>query len=287
MDVKNVTLGAVLGLFLAVPAVAQDAAGAESAAPSIDTVVATVGGTDITLGHMIAVRAQLPQQYQQLPDEALFEGILAQLVNQEALSRQADGASNRVELTLDNERRAMLANAVLAKVVAEAVSEEAIEQAYQDNFASAEPETEWNASHILLETEDDAKEVKAELDAGADFADLAREKSTGPTGPNGGSLGWFGPGMMLPEFEEAVKTLEPGAISEPFQTQYGWHVAKLNETREQQPPTLEEAHDQLAAQLQQEAVEAAMAAATDEVEVVRPDISGIDPNVLSDSALID
>jgi peptidyl-prolyl cis-trans isomerase C len=280
MNVRKLTLGTALSICVALPALAQDTAGA-------DTVVATVGGTDITLGHMIALRERLPQQYAQLPDAALFDGLLAPLINQEALAQRADGESPRTDLVLDNERRALVANDVLQSIALDAVTEEAIAQAYDDAYNDAGPTTEWNASHILLETEEDATAVKEELDAGGDFAALARERSTGPTGPNGGSLGWFGPGMMVPPFEEAVSGLQPGEVSVPFQTDFGWHVAKLNEVRESAAPAFEEVREELAAQVQQQALEAAVAAATDGVEVARPDISGIDPNVLSNSSLID
>ena len=280
MNVKTLTLVAGLALCLGAPVTAQDA-------PSADTVVATVGGADITLGHMIALRERLPEQYSQLPDAALFDGILTQLINQEALSQQAEDASPRTGLVVENERRAMLANSVLQDVAEDAVTEEAIDEAYQEAYGDAGTTTEWNAAHILLETEEAAAEVKAELDEGADFAELARERSTGPSGPNGGTLGWFGPGMMVPEFEQAVNGLEPGGISEPFQTQFGWHVAKLNEVREQQPPSLEEVRPQLAEQVQQQAVEDRVAEAAEAASVERKDISDLDPGVLSDSSLID
>lgn len=284
MHVRSLTLGAALSLVVALPLAAQDAGGGTADA---DTVVATVGGTDITLGHMIALRERLPQQYSQLPDAALFDSLLAQLINQEALSQQVESSAPRVDLVLDNERRAMLANGLLAEVADAAVTEEAIEQAYQDAYGDAGPTTEWNASHILLETEEEAAAVKEELDGGADFAELARERSTGPSAPNAGSLGWFGAGMMVPQFEEAVRGLEPGEVSEPFQTQFGWHVAKLNEVREADAPTIDEVRQELVTQVQRQAVDAAVAAATDAVEVEQPDLPGLDPNVLSNTSLID
>ncbi len=280
MNVRSLLRGTGVALLLAFPAAAQDA-------PSADTVVATVGGTDITLGHMIALRERLPEQYRQLPDAALFDGILTQLINQEALSQQADDTSPRTELVVENERRAMLANSVLQHVAEDAVTNEAIEEAYQEAYGDTGPATEWNAAHILLETEEAAAEVKAELEEGADFAEVARERSTGPSGPNGGALGWFGPGMMVPEFEQAMSGLAPGEVSEPFQTQFGWHVARLNEVREQQPPSLEEVRPQLVEQVQQQAVEERVSEAAGGVEIERADIPDIDPAVLSDSSVID
>jgi peptidyl-prolyl cis-trans isomerase C len=280
MNVRHGLIGAAIGLLVA-PAAAQDGAA------DAGTVVATVGGTEITLGHMIALRERLPEQYRQLPDDALFEGILQQLINQEALSQAAEDTSPRVELVIENERRALRANSVLQGVAEDGASEEAIEQAYQDAYGDAEPTTEWNAAHILLETEEAANEVKTALDEGADFAELARERSTGPSGPNGGDLGWFGPGMMVAEFEETVGGLAPGSVSEPFQTQFGWHVARLNEVREAEPPALEEVRQQLVEQVQQQAIEARVESVTEGIEVVQEDPSTIDPALLSDTSLID
>jgi peptidyl-prolyl cis-trans isomerase C len=288
MNVKNLALGTVMALSTTVAATAQDEGNADATqSAGADTVVATVGGKDITLGHMVALRERLPEQYRQLPDDALFEGILTQLINQEALSTQVEGADQRTELVLENERRAMLANSVLQGVAEEAVTDAAIDAAYEEKYGDADPTTEWNAAHILSETEEDAAAIKSELDEGGDFAELAREHSTGPSAPNGGALGWFGAGMMVPEFEQAVGGLQPGEVSEPFQTQFGWHVAKLNEVRDQPPPQLEQVRDQIVEQLQQEAIEAAVADATEGVDIVRPDLSGMDPGLLSDSALID
>ena len=275
-----------LCLALALPAAAQEETGAQEAAdPS--TVVATVGGTEITLGHMIALRSRLPQQYQQMSDEALFGGVLDQLIQQEALAQRAETVPPRVDLVVENERRALTANEVLANAAQGAVTEQALQQAYDAAFGDGAPQQEYDASHILVETEEAAQQIVTRLEEGADFAELAREESTGPSGPRGGALGWFGPGMMVPEFEQAVAELEVGEISEPVQTQFGWHVIKLNEAREQTPPALEDVRDQLSQQLQQQAIQERLTNATEGVEVDRADVSGIDPSVLSDTSLID
>lgn len=259
---------------LAFPAVAQDS-------PSIDTVVATVNGTDITLGHMIIARASLPQQYQQLPDEVLFNGILDQLVQQAALADTYDGdLPARVRLSLENETRSLTAGEVIERNMAMPLSEEDVAAAYDEQYANAEAGDEYNASHILVETEEEAKSIKEELDGGADFAALAREKSTGPSGPGGGSLGWFGPGMMVPSFEAAVVELEPGAISNPVQTQFGWHVIKLNETRKTEAPSLESVREELELQLRQTRVQTAIEDVTAAATVDRAGAEGLDPALL-------
>ncbi|MBM9593771.1 peptidylprolyl isomerase [Roseitranquillus sediminis] len=289
----RLALTSALCLTFGLPAAAQDAAGATSPAPEAgasadpSTVVATVGGTDITLGHMIAMRSRLPEQYNQIPQDQLFQGVLDQLIQQEALSQQAESASQRVELVVENERRALMANEVLASAVQASITDEALQQAYDATYADAEPTPEYNASHILVETEEEARQLKTQLEEGADFAQLAQEHSTGPSGPSGGELGWFGPGMMVPEFEEAVADLEAGEVSEPVQTQFGWHLVKLNEQREQTPPSLEEASSTLAQQIQMDAVQQTVDQAISGAEVERQDVSGIDPSVLNDTTLLD
>lgn len=269
---------AALALVLAAPA--------GSAEVTADTVVATVNGTQITIGHMIAVRETLPPDYLALPDDVLFNGILDQMIQQVALSQEAEGSiTRRDELLLENERRAYLAGAALDEVAGGAVSEDALKAAYDERFADAEPQKEFNAAHILVETEEAAQELKDKIDAGADFTELAREASTGPSGPNGGELGWFGLGMMVKPFEDAVLALEPGQVSGPVQTQFGWHVVKLNETRLAETPTLDEVRDELGAELRQKAVEAKLAAVTEAADVTRS-AEGIDPTVIKDSALL-
>lgn len=254
---------------------------------SSETVVATVNGTDITLGHMIVLRQRLPQQYQQLPPDILFNGILDQLVQQTLLGDQIEELSTASRVTLDNEERALRAAEEARRVVEEAMTDEAIQAAYDELYGNAEPETEYNASHILVETEEEAAALVTELEGGADFAELAMEKSTGPSGPRGGELGWFGTGAMVPPFEEAVVSLDVGAISAPVQTQFGWHVIKLNETRVKDAPALEQVRGELLENVQAAAIESRIEALTETAEIVRPDLEGIDPTILNDPSILE
>lgn len=272
-------LAATVAMTLALPAAAQDEVTAE-------TVVATVNGTDITIGHMLALRGRLPQQYQQLPAEVLFPGILDQLVQQQLLADTETALSPGGQLTVDNERRTILANQAIRAIAEGAVTDEALQAAYEDQFASAEPETEYNASHILVETEEEAAQIVAELEGGADFATLAQERSTGPSGPNGGMLGWFGAGAMVAPFEEAVVALEPGSISAPVQTQFGWHVIRLNETRLAEAPSLDAVRGELVEQIQRDAIDARIAELTESGEVDRAAGDALDPAVLNNPDLI-
>lgn len=249
--------------------------------PDLDTVVAVVNGTEITLGHMIVARASLPDQYQQLPDDVLFTGILDQLIQQTALADKFDGdLPRRATLSLENERRSIMAGEMVELLMAEPISDEDLQKAYDEAYGSLDPETEYNASHILVETEEEAKAIIEELNNGADFAAQAREKSTGPSGPGGGSLGWFGKGMMVPSFEAAVIAMEPGQISEPVQTQFGWHVITLNEVRDAAVPTLEESRQELETQIRQTRAQTSIEETTAAADVDKSGSEGMDPSVL-------
>lgn len=268
-----------LSAVLALPAQAEQ--------PTADTVVARVNGQEIKLGHVIIARASLPQQYQQIPPEVLYDAIIEQLIQQSAL-QQAFGEEepNSVKLSLENERRSLLAGEEVEKIMASAASDEDLKAAYDAKYGESYDEKEYNAAHILVETEEEAKAIKAELDGGADFAELAKEKSTGPSGPKGGALGWFGQGMMVPEFETAVMGMEPGQVSDPVQTQFGWHVVKLNKTRAKEAPAFDSVRDELASELQQKAVKDRVDALVAAAEVERPEIEGLDPAMIQDLDLL-
>ncbi len=273
---KLATLGALLSLGLGTPAVAQDAT----------TVVATVRGTEITLGHMIAMRERLPEQYQALDDQTLFDGVLQQLIQQTALGTGKETLSERSRLVLENERRALVASDVLDARTGDAVTEEEVQAAYERQYGSAEPSTEYDASHILVDSEEAAREIIAELDDGAEFAALARNRSTGPSGPSGGALGWFGAGDMVPTFQSAVEELEVGEVSQPVETEFGWHVIQLNDKRERSAPPLEEVREEIEAELQTRAVEEQVAEAMENADVNRPE-TGIDASAIRDDSLLD
>ena len=285
----------LLSVSLALPSWAQDAAPEAEAetdvAPTmevtVDTVLATVNGEDITLGHVVAAKEQLPQQYQQLPNDVLLPGLIDQLIQQTVLSQAIDEVGAGVEVRLENERRTLVAAEKIDEVIT-AIDEDEIQAAYDEAYADAEPTTEWNASHILVETEAEAADIAEQARAeDADFAALAKEYSTGPSGPNGGELGWFSAGMMVEPFEVAVSDMEVGDISDPIQTQFGWHVIKLNETREAGAPPLEEVREEIIGQLQTTAVEEALAALMEGATIERTDVTTLDPAVLSDMSIFE
>ncbi|WP_109465425.1 peptidylprolyl isomerase [Albibacillus kandeliae] len=257
------------------------------AEPSAETVVATVNGENITVGNMIVAYASLPPQYKQIPPEQLYDAILDQLIQQVVLEQtHGDDVPLHVALTLENQRRSMLAGEEVDDIAETAVSEDDIKAAYDEKYADGFGGEEFNAAHILVETKEEAEALKAELDKGADFAATAKEKSTGPSGPNGGDLGWFGLGAMVPEFEQAVVGMEPGQISDPIQTQFGWHLIKLNDKRRAKAPELEEVHEEIANELRRTAVQARIDELTAAAKVDRPAVDGLDPSVLTKLDLI-
>lgn len=271
------TAGVVLAAALALPAHAQDAS----------TVVATVNGTEITLGHMIALRESLPAQYQSLPDDVLFKGILDQLIQQTALQQSVGEPALRDRLALENDRRGYLSGVALQGVVAGAVTDAALQAAYDARFKDAAPQQEYNAAHILVDTEEKALDLKAQIDGGADFAELAKAHSMDPgSGANGGDLGWFGLGMMVKPFEDAVVAAEAGKVSDPVQSQFGWHLILVKESRNAEAPTLDDMRDELAAEIERAAIDAKIKEVTDAAEVTRPG-EGLDPALLRDATLLD
>lgn len=254
--------------------------------PDASTVVARVNGDEITLGHVIATVAALPPQYQQAEDDALYDFVLEQLIQQQLLGQQQDGLNKLNTLRLKNEERSLLAVQTVTALTDTVVTDEAIQAAYDAQYNDFAGEDEFDASHILVETEEQANDLKAQLDDGADFAELAREHSTGPSGPNGGALGWFGKGQMVPEFETAVVALEKGQVSDPVQTQFGWHVVKLNDKRKTEAPALDAVREELAQTVQQDAIQARIDELTQQAQIDRPALEGAGPEVLRQLDLI-
>ena len=264
---------------LATTAVAQDV--------TADTVVATVGDTEITLGEVLIARQNLPQQYAQFPNEVLFDGVIDQLIQQQLLADALETSPRSIDYILTNERRSLEAAEVITEIAETSVTEDDIQAAYDVRFADADEIPEFRASHLLVETEEEAAAAKARIDEGEAFADVARDVSTGPTGARGGDLGWFGEGAMVPEFEDQITSLEVGGVSEPFETQFGWHVATLDETRVKPQPTLDEVRREIVGELQEAAITARLEELTAATTVVEPAEGQFDPNLLDQIELLD
>lgn len=251
-----------------------------------DTVVATVNGKDVTLGMMATVRGSLPAEYQQLPADVLFNGILDQLIQQTALAEIGEGMmTHRDEIALEVDRRAYLAGTLLDYTANRAVSDEALKTAYDDKYAKATPEKEYHAAHIIVPSEDEAKAILAEIEGGKDFAEEAKAKSQDGAAANGGDLGWFSLDKMVQPFSEAIASMKDGDVKGPVQTEYGWHVVKLMESRLASAPTLDDVREELAGDLRQKAVEDRVNDTVAKAKVEKM-VEGIDPTVLQDGKIL-
>ncbi|MEM6421731.1 MAG: peptidylprolyl isomerase, partial [Pseudomonadota bacterium] len=187
--------------------------------PSPFDVVVTVDGEELRLGELLVVMEALPAQYQQLPDEILTRGLIEQLVDQYLMARAAEESgvdeSTRAAFTLLTRRRASLAESYMIAELDKRVTEDSVRAAYDDEVAEAEPVEEIRASHILVAEEEMAQDLRAQLDGGADFAELAAEHGTDGTAQRGGDLGYFTFEDMVPEFAEAAFEIEVGEIGGP------------------------------------------------------------------------
>jgi len=192
-------------------------------------------------------------------DQKMQMGVLNELANvmivaQDAKKQQLDKRPD-VTAALALLRAKLLTQTAISQFAAShKPSDSEIKARYDQNYAGKST-TEYKARHILVKDEAKAKELIAKLDEGADFAKLAKENSTGPTGKNGGDLGWFDASQMVKPFADAVKTLQKGHYSKtPVKTQFGWHVILLEDTRETPPPSLETVKAKISTKLQQEAL---------------------------------
>ena len=282
---KSFISAAVIVIGSSAAAWAEDQA-SQTEPVTADTVVATVNGTEITVADMIIARGQLAPQYQSVPSDVLFPGLLDQLVSQTLMAEKVTEPKFETQRYIASQTRAILSSEYLSAAVEAAVSEEAIAELYQSRYKDEELGEEYSAAHILVETEDEAKALVQELKDGADFAELAREKSTGPSGPNGGDLGWFSEGQMVPPFEKAVMALENGAISDPVQTQFGWHVIIRKDSRLRDAPPLDEVRVELMEALQQMAIESTVAQLKSEATIEQIELEGFDLSVIENAQLL-
>lgn len=255
--------------------------------PGAATVLATVGDVSITLGDLIVTRDGLPDQYKGLPDDVLFDGLLEQLIQQEALTQSLGGTlSARDQIALAGMRRNYLSNQALTAGIIDAVTEEKIQAAYDARFKDAAPAIEYHAAHILVDSEEKAKSLLVEVQSGKPFADVAKANSTDGSAAGGGDLGWFGLGAMVKPFEDAVVAAKIGEVAGPVQTQFGWHLILVTETRNATAPALEAVRDELAQDLQAQAVDDFVKSVTEAAKVTRAEVT-LDKALIRDLTLLD
>ncbi|WP_420334394.1 peptidylprolyl isomerase [Roseibium sp.] len=235
-------------------------------------VVAKVGDADITEADIAFAAQDLGQQLQQFPPDQWRALLLDVVVDMELIAQAAreDGLDQDPDFKKQLEFLELqaLRNAYISQKIDGAITDDVLNSAYEEEFNDYEGPEEVNARHILVNEKAEAEDLIKELDGGADFVELAKEKSTGPSGPNGGDLGYFGKGQMVKPFEDAVFELEPGAYTkEPVQTQFGWHVIKLEDKRRQEKPAFESVAGELRQRLIRERYEAKMAELKDAIAV--------------------
>ncbi len=220
------------------------------AARAEENIVARIGDVEITDRDLALVQSDMEEQFKNVPEDTRRSEALRALVDIKLMSMAAE----RDEMDKDEmfvrqlafTRDRMLHNEYFQKKGIEAITDEEVKARYDKEIAAMVPTREVSARHILVKTEDEAKAVIKELDGGKDFVELAKEKSTGPSGANGGELGFFGKGQMVPEFEKVAFELKKGEYTkEPVKTQFGWHVILVEDERDSKPPEFDQVKDQI------------------------------------------
>jgi peptidyl-prolyl cis-trans isomerase C len=257
------------------------AAFGSSAVPSFaeDKVVATINGKPITEGDLSVAESEIGSDMGTMPAPQKRMSLLEFLIDNQLFAEAAEGAKldqgADFETRLNYLKRRALRELYFEKVIKASVSDADARKIYDDQVKLLKPEEEVSARHILVETEEQAKALKEKLNNGADFVQLAKENSKDPgSKDDGGNLGYFGHGQMVPQFEDIVFKLKKGEVSDPVKTQFGWHLVKLEDRRTKQPPAFDIVKDRIVQSLllkkaQQSAVELR---GKSKIELVDPEI---------------
>lgn len=234
---------------LASGASAADKTEPASAMAGEDEVVAKVNGQTITLSDIALADEEMGQALARLPEELRFQYLLGMLIDRRIVAQAAkekkmqdDPMVKRREAYYDEKA---LRDVYWVQLMRDKVGEKAVKAYYDEHIAKAEPEVEAHAAHILVGTKAEAQKVLSEIKGGKTFEDVAKATSKDSSSQEGGDLGWFKKGDMVPEFANVVFKMKAGQVSDPVQTKFGWHVIKLIETRKAKRPTLDEAHDDI------------------------------------------
>lgn len=269
---------ALAGAALPFTAVADDKAAAPAAAAP-DKVIATIDGKPITEGDLAVAESEIGGDMGTMPPAqkraSLLEFLIDNQLFAEAAEKEKLDQGPDFQTRLAYLKRRALREIYFEKVIKAGVADADARKIYDEQVKLLKPEEEVSARHILVETEAEAKALKEKIDKGADFAQLAKENSKDPgSKDDGGNLGYFGHGQMVPQFEDVVFKLKKGEVSDPVKTQFGWHLVKLEDRRVKQPPAFEIVKDRIIQSLllrkaQQTAVSLRSNA---KIEVVDPDI---------------
>ena len=248
------------------------------AAMGDDTQVAKVNDTVITRGDVKEVAKTVPAAAQ-VPIEQIYPMIVDQLINDALLQDRVDSSDiasdPEVEKRLAEAREQIARSLYVERFIEEKITDEALREEYETMKSNNADVKEVRARHILVETQDTAQDLIDQLDEGADFAELARENSTGPTAANGGDLGYFTKDAMVPEFSKVAFATEAGTYAkDPVKTQFGWHVIFVEDVRNRQVPAFEEVEPLLRQQMQQDVVNQLVDDLREGAEIQRYDWDG-------------
>ena len=229
----------VMALLSGLPARADDA----------NPVLAKVNGSEIRQSDMAIAEEELGPSLEKMDPATKKENLLAFLIDMKIVAKAAEDKkvedSDEFKKRLDFARNRLLMDSLLANEGKAATTDEAMKKVYDDAAKQITSEQEVHARHILVATEDEAKAIEEELKKGADFAELAKKKSKDPGASDGGDLGFFTKDQMVPEFSAVAFSLEPGKISDPVKSQFGWHIIKVEEKRNRKPPEFDQVKGQI------------------------------------------
>ncbi|MBR0793691.1 peptidylprolyl isomerase [Bradyrhizobium manausense] len=214
-----------------------------------DPVLAKVNGAEIKKSDVTMAEEELGPSLAQMDPATKDENVLSFLIDMKIVSKAAEDKkvadSEEFKKRMAFARNRLLMDSLLAQEGKAATNDDAMKKVYEEASKQITGEQEVRARHILVETEDEAKAVKAELDKGADFAELAKKKSKDPGSADGGDLGFFTKEQMVPEFSAVAFSLEPGKISDPVKSQFGWHIIKVEEKRNRKAPEFDQVKPQI------------------------------------------
>lgn len=276
---------ALAGAFAAVGHVsAQEQAPASQADTGENQVIATVGGENITKAELGYAYEDSEQALANVPQQQRLGYLLNELINVKLMAQAARAAQLQDTDTFKLRQKYLedraLYRAYVVNTVGAEVSDAALHAAYDDYVQKFTPVEQVRARHILVAKEEDAKTIAAEIAAGKPFEVAASENSLDGSARNGGDLGYFARGQMVPPFEEAAFALQPGEVSKPVKSQFGWHLIKLEDRRMSAPQTFEE----LQGQLHQQVLAAAFKSEIERLKAATPIVfaddalkSSIDP----------
>ncbi len=242
---------AALSAGLALPQLSTAAKAAD------DPVVAVVNGYEIFMSDIMNRRQQLGPQAQQYPMQLLFNLILQDMITVRLVAdearKQGYDKESQVRRAISQIEDQILQQELMSRYVKDNLTDDAVKARYDQFLKENPPLDEVRARHILVETEEQARAVIVRIGKGEDFARLARELSTGPSGKVGGDLGYFTREKMVPEFSAAAFELRPGDVTKsPVKTQFGWHVIKVEDRRTQDAPSYAQAEGQMREQVEEQ-----------------------------------